>query len=494
MNLRSLILPGLACITLPAQSASLTGIADDSRPGDDFFEEQMAAFADAHDLDARIRLVEFERSNKKYLKSPNTPKTKKPKEGADALGVQINFQSGWLADTFGFDASVFTVGDLHSPHKKTRDLLIETESGHRTGFSKLAQAYVKARIPSEDKNKPLLMFKGGRERIYTGLIAGSGSRAIPSSWRGVDIKGSYEGFSYGLAWVDQISLRNSSNFEKLKSFKKKGSKEGTNLGFSKNGTFDKHDAETIDSVWGAELGYEIMGLSLKYRDSHAKDFLDTYNLDASYKFTVTPEIDLTLNGKYYKEKENGKLWIGSVWGDPAFNKSADIKHFNIAADIGDLMLMVGYTTTTASYKDSAGNKRMGTYYYDFGMNTHGGFDIPTSMLIGDFFYDNEKAWVMGAGYNFNKLIPGLSVEVYHTRGDNFKDGKHSEKLKENETDLDLTYKFQSEMLAGLSFRFRYGMYRPSGRQANADNTGLGGDFSNGKNEHRIYLDYRLKVF
>ncbi|WP_281647131.1 OprD family outer membrane porin [Parendozoicomonas sp. Alg238-R29] len=492
MNLRSLIIPSLATLAAPTIADTIGGIKDDRRPDISFLEEQMSDFMNSNNLEARVRLAEFHRENKKSLNSFGV-KEKRKDEGATALGVQINFQSGWYADAVGFDASLFTVGNLNSPYDRTRDLLLVTGSGNKTGFSKLAQAYVKAKYSLEDGQDPLISFRGGRERIYTGLIAGSGSRAIPSAWQGIDVKGGYGGLSYGFAWVDQISLRSSSNFEDLKSFKKKGTPEGKNLDGT-NATTDTSQAEKIDYAWGIELDYDIMGLSLKYRDSHAKDFLYTYNLDASYKFDISPGLALTFNAKYYKEKEDGELWTSYVWGSPAFNNDADLTHFNVTADIGNLMLIAGYSKTKASYKDSSGNKRLGVYYYDFGPNTHGGFDIPTSMLIGDFLYDDEKAWIVGAGYNFKDIVPGLTAEVFYTKGDNFKDGRHSENLEEYETDLDIKYKFQTPALDGLSFRFRYGIYRPDGRKANSANNGLGADFSRGRDDYRIYLDYRAKVF
>lgn len=484
MNLRSVIVSGLAVIAMPTLAADTLGSGkDDKRPGANFFKDEMSSFMAFNNLEARIRAVEFNRKYKSALSKGS--ETKRHERGADALGVQLNFKSGWFADAVGFDASLYTVGDLHSPNPDTRQLLIETASGNRTGYSKLAQAYIKAKLQPDDEEPPLLTFKGGRERIYTGLIAGSGSRATPSAWRGIDLKGEYEGLSYGFAWVDQNSLRNSSNFEDLKSFKKKGAAYGTNL--SNNSTTNAAEAEQIDNVWGAELGYEIMGLSLKYRDSHAKDFLYTYNIDASYNLELSPELDLTFNAKYYKEKEDGELWTGYVWGSPAFNKDANLKHFNVTADLGDLMLILGYTKTEAKYRDASGNQKLGSYYYDFGMNTHGGFDVPTSMMTGDFFYDQEKAWIIGAGYDFAEFVPGLATKVYHTRGKDFK-GYNGEKLKEHETDFDIIYKFQQPVLSGLSLRFRYAMYRPDGKK-DADN-----DFASGSNAYRAYIDYKTMVF
>ena len=373
MNLRSLIVPGLASLAAPAFAAPFDsgGKYDDHTPDRSFLADQMTDFMNDNNLEVRVRAVEFDRTFQKAFLEAGEPKEKKHKEGADALGIQVNFQSCWYADAVGFDASLYTVGDLHSPNPKTRDLLIQTGDGNRTGYSKLGQAYVKAKVQMDQDDDPLLTFKGGRERIYTGLIAGSGSRAAPSSWRGVDFKGGFQGLTYGIAWVDQISLRNSSNFEDLKSFKKKDVKDDAPAE-------SKGDAERIKSVWGAEVGYSIMGLNLSYKDSHAKDFLYTYNLDASYKFNLAPGFDLTLNGKYYKEKGDGKLWIGTLWeGSPGFDKSANIKHFNVTADIGDLMLMAGYSKTSAkftnpnNFPEELTKSELGVYHYDFGWNTHG---------------------------------------------------------------------------------------------------------------------------
>lgn len=451
MNLRSILVPGFISLTAPAIATAYDA------------SEQLTEFMNFNKLEARIRLVDFLREDK------DTNDKSREKAGGTGLGVQMNFKSGWFADVIGFDASLYTVGNMSSPYDSDRDLFVTTSCSldcrRHTGFSKLGQAYVKAKLQLDDEEPPVLTFKGGRERIYTGLIAGSGSRSIPSSWQGIDIGGSFAGLDYGFAWVDKVSKRNSSNFEKFQSFKKTGS-----------------SYEEIDSIWGMEIGYELMGFSVSYKDAHAKDFLYSYNFNAGYTLNVSPDWDIGLNFMYYKAKEDGKLWTGRTW-DNSFNKDANIKHINITTDFGDLTLLLGYSKTEASYKDDQNNKQLGKYYYDYGRNTYGGFLLPTSPLIGDFFYDGEKAWVISAAYDFSQLTPGLSAEVSYTSGDGFKNGGNS--LKEKETDLDIKYAFQGSALDGLSFRFRYGMYRPDSKLKPTETS---------KNERRVYLEYKSMVF
>ena len=109
------------------------------------------------------------------------------------------------------------------------------------------------------------------------------------------------------------------------------------------------------------------------------------------------------------------------------------------------------------------------------------------MMVGNFFYDNEQAFVFGLGYDFKQIAPGLSAEAFYAKGDGFRDGK-GEKLKEHETDFILKYKFQSLALDGLAFTFKYADYSPKGRMADGKSLG------NSTKESRVYLDYRLKVF
>ncbi|MTI14865.1 OprD family outer membrane porin [Sansalvadorimonas verongulae] len=497
MNLRSILVPGLATIAMPVFAADSLATGE-NRPSGSYFEDEMTSFMDFNSLEARIRLVEFHRKTKPYMTKDGSDlkKTSKVREGGDALGVQLNFKSGLVADFIGFDASLYTVGNMSSPYDKDRQLFVTKDDGTHTGFSKLGQSYVKAKVQLEDDEEPLLTFKGGRERIYTGLIAGSSSRAIPSSWQGVDIGGGIAGLHYGLAWVNRISTRNSSNFDELKSFKKKGTPNSTTLGKydedNKDGSKDGNStkvlalAEKIDSIWGAELGYDLMGLSLSYKDAHAKDFLYSYNLNAGYTFNISDDLAIGVNLMYYKAKEDGKLWTGYTFGDTSFNKDADIKHINFTTNIGDLSLLLGFSKTKAVYKDKDGKKQLGRYYYDFGINTYGGFMLPTAPLVGDFFFDNEKAWVISASYKFDEFVPGLSAEASYTSGDGFKDGGKS--LKEKETDIDIKYAFQGAALEGLSFRIRYGMYRPSGKRL--DGSELAGD----RNAKRVYLEYKSMVF
>ena len=496
MNLRSLIVPGLATLAMPAFAVDAV-TTDTKRSSGSYFEDEMSSFMDFNSLEARIRLVDYLREKDPYVKEKNTAKEPKVKEGGTAAAVQLNFRSGWFADAVGFDASLYSVGNLNSPYDEDRDLFLttyhldsdnKTKHYRHTGYSKLGQAYVKAKLQLDDDEDPILTFKGGRERIYTGLIAGSSSRSLPSSWQGIDIGGGFAGLSYGFAWVDKVSLRNSSNFEELKSFKRKGSPNGVKIaadGTSSNTTTTKSDAEKIDSIWGLEVAYEIMGLKLSYMDAHAKDFLYSYNLNAGYTFDVTDDLNLGFNLMYYKAKEDGKLWTGYTWV-PSFNKDANIKHFNITTSISGIELLLGYSKTEAKLVDDKNQKLLGKYYYDFGQNTYGGFMLPTSPLIGDFFYDGEKAWVLSASYKFDEFVPGLSAAASYTSGDGFK--KKGVSLKEKETDFDIQYAFQGAALDGLSFRFRYGIYKPDGKLKD------GTDFGRKTTERRIYLEYKSMVF
>ncbi len=462
MNLRSLLLPGLASlVAAPLAVLSISAQADSNIPDARYFEDQLNDFMNIHDFEFRGRIVDFENEREKKIKKDEK------KRGATALGTQLNFMSGWYKDVLGFNASLYTVGDLHSPYANNRGLLLasncHTVNGNKfcnhTGFSKLGQGYVKARIPGDDVKHPLLVLKAGRSQIFRGLISGSGSRAVPSSWQGADLAGEFSGLNYGFAYVDKVSDRNSSNFEKVQAF----------------------NGKEIKNIWGLELGYKLAGFDLSYRDAHAKNFIKSFNVNAGYKFDFSPENNLGLNLVYFKAKKDGSLWDAKA-SNSYFKSDADVKHANLEGNFFGFDALVGYTKTSAAPKDKT---MLGSYYYDFGENgAYGEFDVPTSIQIGDFMYDNEKAFVVNLGYDFKDSAPGLAAKVTYVEGKDFK--KDNMKGKEKETDFALSYKFQMLALNGLSLTAKYAKYTPSGIDASFK--------SNKTTDRRLYLDYKAMIF
>ena len=100
------------------------------------------------------------------------------------------------------------------------------------GFGKLGQAWVDLKLPNSIDNVSGHI-QAGRQLVYSGLISSSGSRSAQSTWRGYKLEGQVYDFDLGLAFVDQMSLRNQSGFHDLTNF----------------------SGKQIDNIVGGELAY-----------------------------------------------------------------------------------------------------------------------------------------------------------------------------------------------------------------------------------------------
>ncbi|WP_263080404.1 OprD family porin [Endozoicomonas sp. Mp262] len=378
--------------------------------------------------------------------------------GATTGGLMLDAKSGYAWDIIGFDASLYSAVKLRMDENNSHSNQLLNDDNK--GFSKIGQAYVKVKLGNDDLNGKL---QAGRQIIYNGLISSSGSRTVPSSWQGYNLTGNAFGVSYGLAYVDQMSLRSEAGFHKLENF----------------------DGKRIDYVMGGQLGYKIGGLDLMYRNAFSKDFLQAHNFNAAYTFNLAENTDLTVGGRYFVTKEDGDLWTGTTWdGDTNFNDKAQNFSLNAKLAMNDWTVVAAVSKTKAEYNKAG---ELGKYYYDFGKNTHGIWGLETSGFAEDFMYDGETAWMAGAQYDFANLgVKGLNVGYFFHYGSGME--LNNKKLSEEEHDLLVTYAFQQESLKGLSFKMKYGLYRTNDKELR-DYIGYGK-----RDDLRVWLDYKFVAF
>ena len=66
-------------------------------------------------------------------------------------------------------------------------------------------------------------------------------------------------------------------------------------------------------------------------------------------------------------------------------------------------------------------------------------------------------------YDFKRFVEGLTSYALYTIGTGRKDPSTGSELPdENEVDVDIQYRFQTEWFKGFSLRFRYGTVHESG--------------------------------
>ncbi len=380
-----------------------------------------------------------------------------------AQGIEVNYESGYMFGMIGFDASFYGSMKLDSSNDENNlqggsdQLLRRTSDGDSTGMGKLGQAYLKGKLGSEDLN---IHAKAGYLKHDTVLLASSGSRLTPSSYKGYSFDANVYGVNLYGAYANEISHRTSQSYD----------------------DFENKRGEKIDNLMSIGAAYEIGNLYLNAEQGRGKDYMKQTFLNAGYTFELAEGMSLLIDGQYYKAKDDGKLWDATAPDGEAFEDDAKLINLNTALTIDYLTLSLSYAKV-----DAENGNNSGTYEYWMADNDYGGGAYWTSRQISDFNYDGEKVWQVGAQYDFTGFdMPGFYTGVTYTRGtfSNTDAAKHGFD-EETELDVEVGYAFQQEALKGLSVVVKNGYHQTKGYQ-NADDDRT--------NNLRVYVDYTLSVF
>ncbi|MGI9276374.1 MAG: OprD family outer membrane porin [Endozoicomonas sp.] len=457
----------LSLLSLAASLASLPGVSFSAF-------DTATPFIDDTKLGGKLRTVYYNVEDT-YDKDQG----RKPyRAGAWTGAAQVNLQSGYFEEILAVGASVYGVAKLSYDSDKFKDSyqLLKGDGDKEKGFSKLGQVWIDLKFGQEKA-----VFNGhakiGRQSLYAGLISSSGSRSVPSTWQGVNFEASLYQINFKVAYVDKMSLRNEDEFNDLTNFENK----------------------KIDYIIGGEVGHTFslsndQTLKLKYRNAFSKDFLQAHNGDISWSIPLAEKTRLTLGGMLYYTKENGNLWTGDVWGKKSFDKDATAGNLNATLDVGGWSFEAAVSTfkaeaKTAMLKEGKSYAAPAVYYYDLGKNTHGIWGVPTSGFAEDMLYDGETAWKLGFSYDFTTLgAKGLQLGYAYHYGTGMKVTDRNgdkKKVSEYEHDVFIKYAFPEEILKGLEFKLKYGMYRNDKELREA--------ISKEESDLRVWLDYNFTL-
>ncbi|KEI69522.1 OprD family outer membrane porin [Endozoicomonas elysicola] len=367
-------------------------------------------------------------------------------KGAWTGAVWLNAQTGYLADFLSIGGSAYRVAklDMKDGNVGSSDLL----NAGNEGFGKLGQIWVDFKLP-ESYDGLSADVKIGRQLVETGLVTISGSRSVPSAWQGVDASVEMDGFKGKIAWLNEVSKRSQSGFHHIVN----------------------EEGKKIDWVMGMQLGYTFelanqRSLELQYRNGLADNYLNAHNGNVWFKMPLYDGSELTLGGMYFYAKQDGDLW-GTDEREGSFDNKAESGNLNATLNNGPWTFNAAFNYTkanTASNSSSNGYHTIGYYNYYFGENTQGVWDVPTSAIVSDFNFNKEKAWLIGAEYDFSNIgLEGLSLgyTFFYGSGMKAKDlntGTEHD-VAEHEHDLTMKYDFSQWGMKGLQFKLQYGYYK-----------------------------------
>ncbi|WP_211827296.1 OprD family outer membrane porin [Kistimonas asteriae] len=362
-----------------------------------------------------------------------------------------DYQSGYFADVIGIDIQAGFANDINSKtqgdgYPSNPSNVPVGDNGNVNDIAGFQQAYLKAKFGDDDLS---LYGTYGVKKRGLETYGDSGSRILNSSSYGVDLAANVYGVDLYATRLTGASARNASTFKH---------------------DLENENGEKIDDIKIFGAGYEISGLSLVAEQANSKDYLKKSFAKVGYSFDVADNMSVDLDARYGKVKEDGRLY-----GDDGYKSS--YTNYNATLSFGNAYVGLGYNKT----KDGDYNNAL----YD---GDHGTYNSSLDQWEG-YNYEDEKAFLFSAGYDFSDHVPGLSVDVWYANGE---DAKDIDNFKQKELGAYVNYDFSGK-LEGLSLAWYHAAYRTSGTSTDPNRDDLLGALYDA-DINRVYLTYTYEVF
>jgi len=297
-------------------------------------------------------------------------------QNAWAQAVHLNWQSGWVWDAIGVDASWYGVEKLYANDAFYGRDLVRDNNGHAEGFNKLGQIYAKGRWG--DKTRHLYSWAGWKEMYKFGTLTSSRSRATPSTWEGLSSEAVWDELTLRGAIVTRFSERDEPEKRRF-------------ITLASNQQIDY--IGTGDVSWSPNKGTKI-----SYIVGEAKDYLMRQGLEANATWPITKNFNLLTRGVFYYNRGL------SEWEETrAFNHDAKHYYAQIGYQYGASESGIGWSKTEAPLDDG-----LGYFYWHFGKNTRGAFNSPADGEGNDYINDGEQMVYLYSKYKFSEeFVAGL---------------------------------------------------------------------------------------
>ena len=358
-----------------------------------------------------------------------------------AHGIVADFDTGYVNDVLG---AVVTAGFADAiGHADGASNVSSGDKSNGVNISGFQQAYVKGKYSFGELN---LTGSVGVKKRGTELYGNSGSRILAASSNGLDLGAEIAGLSLYATQINGASNREDSSFS--------------------NDLTGAKGAIDIDNIRIFGANYNLADVDLTAEYLHSEDYLKRKFVKAAYSFSLSDDTSIDLDARYGSQDEDYS------------NGDLDSSYYNLNAtlNIGNAYAAVGYNRTKDGkwIAKSADQGDTGT------------FNSSLSQWE-DYALEDERAYLLGAGYNFADLgLAGLSADVWYAKG---KDAKDVQNFKRREYGTYISYAFDGQ-LEGLSLAWLHVNYRANGQDK--DGKAVGGLYD--ENVNRVYLKYSVSVF
>ena len=332
---------------------------------------------------------------------------------ASALGGWLSYRSGWLLDTFGIGATLYGSAPLYAPEDRDGTLLLKPG---QEGY------YVPGEAWGAFRYHDYALLKGYRQLLDQSYINAHDGRMTPNTFEAVTLGGKVGWVEYLTGFLWNIKPRNSDTFVSM---------------ISAAGAKKNHDGVGLAGVGLTP----VKDLKINVSNQYGVNSFNTVYADVDYLHPLNEDWKLRLGAQITDQR---------AVGDALVANAAD-RYW--ATQVGGARVQVIYrelTLTGAFSITGSGNTIQAPW---------GSYPGYVSLIDQDFDRASEKAWLIGAAYDFSKLLtPGLSANLNLAWGrDAINPATRADAPNQAEYDLTVDYRppwLKPTPLRGLWFRAR----------------------------------------
>jgi outer membrane porin, OprD family len=332
---------------------------------------------------------------------------------AEAFGGWAAYRSGWLFDTFAIGATFYGSSPLYAPEDRDGTLLLQPG---QEGY------YVPGEAWGALRYKDYALLKGYRQKVDQTYINPQDNRMTPNTFEAITLGGKVGFVQYLGGYLWNIKPRNSDTFVSMS---------------SAAGVTGKHEGVALAGVRLTPL----RDLQIDLSNQYGTNLFNTLFAQVDYLHSL---------GRDWKLRLGAQITDQRAVGD-AFLTSAAEKYWDVQVGGTRIQLIYRDLTLTTAFSITGTGNTIQTPW--------GSYPGYLSMIDQDFDQAGEKAYMIGAAYDFSKaLLEGLRADVNLAWGKdvvNPKTGKKAPNQAEYDATIDYRPNLQAPFfLKGLWFRVR----------------------------------------
>ncbi|MCE2028459.1 OprD family outer membrane porin [Sessilibacter corallicola] len=413
---------------------------------------QADAINNKHNFEFKTRFIHFDREFDNSAQNRDQ----------SAIGYILNYQSPQFSHLVGVNLSGYYLAELDHSGSNNEDILTRESDGDLSGFSQIGEAYINV---TPLKN---LSIKVGRQQHHSLLFISNGSRAVPNTYRGININ--YQATNhlqfYGAVY-DEFSRRARGTFEEFST--------------------DQSEEGSIDYVSVLGLKYATNQLSVELENFTADEYLTKFGLRASYLipfehsklkiiggiFTSADDGDLFVTGA-----ENGDLddedAIGSVVGETSSSNDGLGGFVDFVWSKGPSEWSLAYTKIEEIWLE------------DNFAGYHGPNPFPTDARVGpDLTNSGENVVRLKYKYDWHNTIPGLTTTFSAAYGWDAENSEDSSLGQADENWNEIEVRYKVPQIKNLQVRGIWHQYT-------SDEFGQVDGVKPDQEDFRLYVDYTYR--